>query len=680
MKFRILASLLAAALVLVPGAAVADSVEGDTPQTVPVIDVVITADRVLTDIVSTAAHVSIITADDIRQSGATNVVELLQRQPGVSFRSVTSEAQAQVDMRGFGEGSSGRVLVLIDGRKQNNPDMSQINWLGIAVDSIERIEIVRGSASALYGNHAVGGVINIITKTPERPLEITAAGSFGSFMTNQQRVGIATAGEHARLRASAEHFSTDGHRDRLGYRALNFSLAGELDPTDRLSLSLGGRYANVFYELPGGLTKEEFEDDPSQAVNEEDEATENQFGVDSGLSWRIGDRASLDLELGYSLKLVEIDNATFASYTDTDLHTLTASPAFVVDWDAGAVPIRSRLGIDGSWARQDGRGYDSADRDDKISEFALGQWTVGAALSNTVYLTEQLDASATVRYDRSTISVTQDEEDNPGAGEDLGDSVPHQAIVFDLGAVFRPTASAKVYVSGGTLFRYPFLDEHYSYGYEDAFGDLVPAEFNTALDPERGFTVEFGGGLYLSRLFRADLSAYWLQMRDEIAYVVDPVTFDGANVNLDETRRIGGDLQISSEPIEQLRLSAGYSYVNAVFIKGDDEENQVPLVPNHSIDAELGVRPLRGLEFGPAVSYRSQAYQGGDTGNEQDKIDAYFLTDLFVRFRPQGVPGDLSLSAEVTNLFDVSYAPLVYYGSYYPAPGRSFRIAAAYSY
>ena len=679
MKFRILASLLAAALVLVPGSAVADSAEGDTPHAVPLIDVVITADRVLTDIVSTAAHVSIITTDDIRQSGATNVVELLDRQPGVSFRSFSNEAQAQVDMRGFGEGSHGRVLVLVDGRRQNNPDISGINWLSIPIDSIERIEVVRGSESALYGNHAVAGVINIITRTPERPLEITAASSFGSFMANQQRLGLATAGERARLRASAEHFSTDGHRDRSAYRALNFSLAGDFDPTDRLSLSLGGRYANVFYELPGGLTKEEFEDDPSQAKrfdwpnyparvdNDEDEVAENQFGVDGGLDWRIGDRVNAELDLAYSHKEVESDFTSETNFSDTSLNTVAAAPAIVIDWDLSIVPVRTRFGVDWDWARQDGKIYDSADRDNKTHEFALSQWTISTALANTLYLIEQIDVGTAVRYDRSVIAATKE-------AEDIDESKTHQAVVFDISTVFRPVESAKIYVSGGTLFRYPALDEQ---GQVRGWAD----GFNEKLDPETGFNVEVGGGLYFLPGIRADASVYLLQMRDEIAW--DDV--ENRNINLDQTRRMGSDLQISSVPVDQLRIYAGYSYVNPTFIAGDDKGNQVPLVPNHSIDAELGVRPLRGLEFGPAVTYRSEAYQGGDTANEQDRIDAYFLTDLFVRFRPEGLPGDLSLSAEVKNLFDLSYAPLVAYSefagsAYYPAPGRSFRIAAAYSY
>ncbi len=669
------------AMILVAG----DDSPDDT--TVPVIDVVITADRILTEIVSTGANVSVITADEIRASGATNLPEILHRVPGVTVRSYSNAAQAEVDMRGFGEGSSSRVLVLVDGRRQNNPDMSGINWLGIPLDRIDRIEVVRGGASALYGNHALGGVINVITTTPtaERPLDVTGSVALGSFLENQERLGLTLTGERARLRASAEHFATEGHRDRSAYRALNFSLGAGFDMSEMISLDLAGRYANVFYEMPGGLTKDEFEDDPSQARftdwsaggiradNDGDEATEDQFGLDLDLAWRVSPPARAELALGYTAKLVETDTESQGSFTNRDLHTVTASPAFILDWDAGPIPMRSRLGIDWSWARQDITAWATEDREDKTYEAELSQRTLGAVLSTTAYVTERIDLGGAVRYERSTIAAEKEISDIDG-------DTTHQAVVFDLEAVYRPVEFAKVFLSGGTLYRYPALDEQAAV---QGFGD----QFMEELDPERGFTAELGGGLYLDRRLRADANAYWLEMEDEIAWVTDPITFEGANENIGRTRRLGGDLQLTSEPVDQIRLAAGYSYVMATFTDGENKGNQVPLVPNHGVDAEMALRflPELGLEFGPAVTYRGEAYQGGDDANDQDRVEDYFLTDLFVRVRPAAFPGDLSVSAEVTNVFDVTYAPMQIFSefsgtAYYPAPGRTFRVAASYRY
>ncbi len=661
MNFRSISILAAAVVLLHAPFGFAQETENETDD--HVIEVVVTADRVATDLLSTAAHVSIITAEEIRESGATNLVQLLERQPGVSFRSFSNEAQAQVDMRGFGEGSAARVLVLVDGRRQNNPDLSGVNWLGVSIDAVERVEVLRGSASALYGNHAVGGVINIITKTPDRPLEVTGFGSLGSFgdaFTRQGRLGILHAGDGYRVRGSVEQFETDGYRDRSAYEALNFSFGGEFDASDSVIVSFGSRYSGIEYELPGALTEAEFKENPRQATNQEDENRENLFGIDLGLEWFIGDSAVLEIPLGYSLKIVDSD--AFGAATDTELETVLASPAVVLEWAVGTVPVRTRLGVDAYHAQQDGIRYSEVERENIAAEFQLAQWSFGTMLSNAVSLGDRFDLRNVLRYERSEISG-----ENKASG--VKDSKTHGAFVFDLGSVYRPNDQSKLFLSGGTLYRYPALDEQAAVR---GFGADV---FERDLEPEKGFTIEAGGAVYLTNLIRFDGSMYLMQLTDEIA-----PDENFRNVNLDETRRIGGDIQLTSEPIEQLRISAGYSYVNPVFIKGDNKDNQVPLVPNHSVDAELGIRPIGGLELGPAISFRSEPYAGGDSANDLDKIDSYFLTDLFFRFRPNGVPGDLSISATFKNILDVSYAPFVYYGGYYPAPGRSFEIAASYRY
>ena len=623
------------------------------------IEVVVTADRVISDLLSTAAHVSIITAEDIRESGATNVVQLLERQAGINFRSFSNEAQATVDMRGFGEGSQGRVLVLVDGRRQNNPDMSGINWLGIPIDSIERIEVLRGSASALYGNHAVGGVINILSKTPQNPVEVTGFGSFGSWNTNQQRLGLLHRGSNYRLRGSAEQFSTDGYRERSAYQALNFSLGAEFDPSPATIIRLGGRYARLGYELPGSLTEAQFNDNPRQATNPEDEGRESVVGIDAGFDWFLGDNAVLEVPLGYTLKNVEDDTASFSSFTDTELTTLLASPALILEWSAGGFAVRSRVGIDAFHAGQTGVRHNDVARTDVAAEFELSQWSLGTVLSNTVSLGEQVDVHNVLRYEVSEISGK-----NEASGVEGTKS--HGAFVFDLGAVYRPTEWSKVYLTGGTLYRYPALDEQASIR---GFGGDA---FNPNLDPERGGSIELGGSVFPSDLLRLDANVYVMQLRDEIAFS------GGQNVNLDETRRFGGDLQLTSFPIPTARITAGYSYVNAQFIAGANSGNQIPLVPQHSFDGELGIRPLAGLEFGPAVTHRGESFR--DQSNTEDPIAAYFLMDLFMRYRLTGARGDLSVRATLRNVLDESYAPLIFFGGYYPAPGRNFEIAASFRY
>ncbi|HPM42901.1 MAG TPA: TonB-dependent receptor plug domain-containing protein, partial [Candidatus Omnitrophota bacterium] len=118
-----------------------------------------------TTILQSSKSVDVITQEDIKRSPARTVPELLKGRVGVCVKEYTGNGKtAQVDIRGFGETAPSNVLVLIDGRRANQNDISGTDWLQIDVDSVERIEIVRGPQSVLYGDNAVGGVINIITK------------------------------------------------------------------------------------------------------------------------------------------------------------------------------------------------------------------------------------------------------------------------------------------------------------------------------------------------------------------------------------------------------------------------------------------------------------------------------------------------------------------------------------
>jgi iron complex outermembrane recepter protein len=162
------------------------------------IEVIVTASRVEEPAEEVAAFVSVITAEELSASGQTTLVEALDGLAGIHFRSSSGNAaQAEISMRGFGENSHGRVLVLVDGRRLNRPDLASINWLEIPVENIERIEVVRGGSSILYGDAAVAGVINIITKKGASGFDVAVSGQYGSFNQNQEGVEISGSSDLA---------------------------------------------------------------------------------------------------------------------------------------------------------------------------------------------------------------------------------------------------------------------------------------------------------------------------------------------------------------------------------------------------------------------------------------------------------------------------------------------------
>ena len=128
-------------------------------------EIVVTAGKVEEPVKKTPRNVTVITAEDIAEAPSNNIIDLMSREVGINVRSLQgSDRQAVIDIRGMGATAASNVVVLVDGVKLNSPDLSGPDLSSISLDQIERIEVVRGSGGVLYGDGAVGGVVNIVTK------------------------------------------------------------------------------------------------------------------------------------------------------------------------------------------------------------------------------------------------------------------------------------------------------------------------------------------------------------------------------------------------------------------------------------------------------------------------------------------------------------------------------------
>ena len=154
-------------------------------------DVVVTATRFPETELNQPVNVTVISKEEIERSPAKTVPEVLAAEVGF----VNSElfgnngANTSIDLRGFGATGGQNTLILVDGRRVSDTDLSGVKWSAIPLDAIERIEIVRGSGSVLYGNGAVSGVVNIITKTPlDRSDTATIGARYGDLDTRAANV------------------------------------------------------------------------------------------------------------------------------------------------------------------------------------------------------------------------------------------------------------------------------------------------------------------------------------------------------------------------------------------------------------------------------------------------------------------------------------------------------------
>ena len=641
------------------------------------VGLVITASRTPESVAVVPAQIAVITADDIAESGATNVVDVLEAVPGVHFSSGISGAGSEaISMRGFGANSYGRVLILVDGNKINDPDMSVANWNAIPLSDIERIEILDGSASVQYGNNAVGGVINIITKKGGKRRTLIGV-SGGSFFTHRESLFHFQPFSRGNLSFSAEYVGTKGYRERQKSRAANITSGANVFLGDNLTLSLNSFFSYLYFQLPGGLDKAHFKKNPKKALkddyslypdintvdpNFDDENTERHFGGGVGLQWFPTENVELNLPLSYRGKLIRMDMASWGSFANRTKNTAEARPQGSVTFDIAGMPLRLLGGIDVDFAKLEADFFSGKDRATKQNaSYSISQWTVGPyLLARFSPLPDTFAFTTGIRYDIAKVNAEK-------KSEKIDDSKVNKAFVYEGGVVFNPLETAKLYAKYSTLFRYPFVDEM---AQVSGWGD----KFNTDLKPEKGFNAEIGAAYWFGKILDINANFFYMGLKDEINWIGGTTQ---ANVNLDRTRHMGTNVGFTFAPVELLFLNASYSYVSAIFTAGFNKSNRIPLVPAHKLYIETLVKLPFGLDFGPNFEFASRAYGGGDDANTQEKMDSQFLFGARVRYVIKNDDRELAFQISAKNLLNKQYAT-VYSSVYYPMDGRSLDVSLQY--
>jgi len=178
-------------------------------------EVVVTATRFADRDAGRPVNVTVITAEDIRNSAAKTLPDLLSEQAGIAIHDLfgNNAATTTVDLRGFGVTGGQNTLILLDGRRIVDVDLSGVQWSAIPFAAIERIEIVRGSGAVLYGDGASAGVINIITRSPmDSAKSATASVRAGSYGTRDGQFNANLRGDRAGINFTGSNFESDGYR------------------------------------------------------------------------------------------------------------------------------------------------------------------------------------------------------------------------------------------------------------------------------------------------------------------------------------------------------------------------------------------------------------------------------------------------------------------------------------
>src|SRR3990172_203232 len=290
--------------------------------------IVVTATRTDENVEKLPSSVTVITEEDISDSTAATVQDILENVEGLIIRDLYGTGtKSTVDSRGFARGVN--TVVLIDGRRINEIDLSGVDWNLIPLENVERIEIVRGSGSVLYGDNATSGVINIITKKgkTETP-SIDIEGQMESFSGSEEHLSINGKSGKYDYYLFGKTRKTDGYRDKGEFSAKDVTGRIGITPTDLFYFDIEGGTHSDEQGLPGGLTEAELKADRKQTLKPLDEVDYDQYYYNAVAGFDFKDHYNLELSYGFNNRAFDSSLFFFGSpYTtkrDTDRTELRA--------------------------------------------------------------------------------------------------------------------------------------------------------------------------------------------------------------------------------------------------------------------------------------------------------------------------------------------------------------------
>ncbi|HHH3046195.1 TPA: TonB-dependent receptor PqqU [Klebsiella pneumoniae] len=662
---------------------------------------VVTAAPTTVSELDTPAAVSVVNGDEMRQAAPrVNLSESLGAVPGLQVQNRQNYAQdLQLSIRGFGSRSTYGVRglrIYVDGIPATMPD-GQGQTSNIDIGSVDTIEVLRGPFSALYGNSS-GGVINVTSQTGTQPPTVEASsyyGSFGTWHYGMKATGAVGDGSHAGdvdYTVSTNRFTTHGYRDHSGARKnlANARLGVRINDVSKLTLLLNS--VDIKANDAGGLTADEWRDNPRQSPRGDQYNTrKNTRQTQAGLRYERQLSAQDDL----SVMMYAGERET------TQFQSIPRAPQLKPSHAGGVidltrhyqgidtrlthrgellVPVTLTAGLDYENMSERRKGYENFVMVNGAPQYgeqgALRRnernlmWNVDPYLQTQWQLTDKLSLDAGVRYS----SLWFDSNDyyiTPGNGDDSGDASYHKWL--PAGSLkYALTDAWNVYLSAGRGFETPTINE-LSYRSDNQSG------LNFGLKPSTNDTVEIGSK---TRIGNGLFTAALFQTNTDNEIVVDSSSGGRTSYkNAGKTRRQGMELGLDQQFGESWRLKAAWTWLDATYRTNvcDDAScngNRIPGIARNMGYASFGYQPEQGWYAGSDIRYMSDIMANDEN---TAKAPSWTVVGLTTGYKWSYGRMDMDLFGRIDNLFDREYVGSVIVnesnGRYYePAPGRNYGI------
>lgn len=649
---KYLCSLFLAGIILTTNLTMARA-EDDTPS-FDLDQIVITATKTPVKLSEAGANVSVVTREEIEKMHYRDVGEALRNVPGFNIVGFGSTG----GRNGFaGINGTSNILVLMDGKRMNLPNqlggMAAVDFTNITnMDNIERIEVVKGSASALYGSDAEGGIINIITKNPQQNKTILkfTSGSFG-----KQSYGIIHEGKEDTLSwyLTATKEKIDNFKDSNALEVpsssndakqyslkLNKQLGNSAEVTFSYQKYDGDGYypgnqnwLNNYGSAPGHMKeKDESWDVAYSSSNEKGTRSEiklyentNKYSVD-GLEWN------------WNLFPPALQNSAY--YYDMKKTGLTYQLSYQAN--------ENHLVIAGLDYYKDQLESDEVTKvsNENRAVYFQDRWK----------LSERFDLDAGMRFDSHQVYGNK--------------TTPRVTLNY------HPTKDTNCYISYDEFFKAPNLYQLY---FENSWG-----KGNPDLKPEKGHSIEFGLNQKIDNTLTAAFHCFDRRTDDAINWkTINTLTWQGTYMNVDKQKASGWDIQLNKKFTPELTAFVGYT---STIVKNDKNDGKGYIkdgnIPKATLD--VGASYIK-EKYDFEIKGREIIDRPGNPGNPNQILfpeSTYWIWDTTLNVK---VKDNTKAFLKINNLFNQYYAESSNVNSggpedWYPAPGRSYLFGVDYSF
>ena len=600
--------------------------------------VVVTASRFGTPALEQPIAIQVITAEEIRQGTASSVSEVLSRQGGVHARiNFLGIPDSPVDLRGFGMTGDQNTLILVNDQRLSENELASARLSSIPLDSIERIEILRGAGAVLYGGGATGGTINIITRSP---LAAAPGGSaslaLGSHALRDGRASLNAGSGPWGLNLHVQRRESDNYRDNN--RSEQNMVNGEwryVGDAGHLALRFGADEQRA--RLPGPRTEAQMRTDPRGTATPLDHASSRSEQLGLYAEHRAG-AFVFAADIGHRVK----NAGDFYDYgivgssrSSSVVRTTSFSPR--MNWEATLAGMPNRLAAGADWS-----GWDfGKDTEATFFGFPSNRDESGRQTNRAVYVRDELGLTPTTRLSaglrRERVEQVQKETLTPIPK----DKTRRALTASELALQQQLGGGWSAYGRIGTSFRVANIDENRCF-----FPPCAPLlKPQTSRDREIGLQWRAGKAAFRASLFD-------IALKNELHY--NAITF--MNMNLQPTRRRGLELEGKAPLGADLELGARYAHTDARFREGsyagtDVSGNQVPLVPRQRAGLSLGWKIAVPTRLTFSLSHVGRQRYDNDQPNLFRRMPAYTVADVKLAHEA----GAWRLAAGINNLFDKAY-------------------------